>query len=290
VTRERRIIGISLLRNEEYFAAWSIANAVDFCDELLVVDNRSEDRTVEKLEALAALHPRITIHHAQDPNTSHRYIQGYAGQDVWIFGVDGDEIYDPEGLARLRPRILSGEFDAHWCLSGYMLHAIRVDVRAARASGYINPHTPRGTKLYNFSVLRSWEQPDRERLHGHDMKFRPGHTRKDVHDLFAHSPWEACDFRCLHLCFFPRSSADTVAPVHRKNPFELRARGVRKAHNWLKGFLASPFSKDAGYKTRRYRRGPVVEREIVAFGHPDRFSQLDPHADEAERVLAVPRG
>ncbi|MEX1258801.1 MAG: glycosyltransferase family A protein [Gemmatimonadota bacterium] len=290
MSTERKIVGISLLRNEEYFAFWSIANAVDFCDEFLVVDNQSDDRTGEKLEALRALHPRITIHKSEDPNTSHRYIQDYAGEDVWIFGVDGDEIYDPEGLARLRLRILSGEFDAHWCLAGYMLHAVRMDLEAGQASGYISPHTPRGTKLYNFGLLESWVQPDRERLHGHSMKFRPGHSKKDVFDLFAEAPWEACDMRCVHLCFFPRSSADTVAPVHRKNPFELRARGVRKLHNYVKSFLATPFSSEAGYKTRRYRRGEIVTRDITAFGQPDRWAPFDPQANEAERVLSIPRG
>jgi len=289
VGNERRIVGIALLRNEEYFAFWSLANAVAFCDDLIIVENQSTDRTLEKLEAFQKLHANVTIHRATDPNTSHRYIEGYAGQDVWVFGVDGDEIYDPEGLARLRARILAGEFQDQWVLSGYMLHAVEMDLEAGIARGYTNPHAPRGTKLHNFSALVSWREPERERLHGRSAVFRPGYSRKKVLDVFAEAPWERCDLRCLHLCFYPRSSEDPARAVDRKNPSEVRARGYRRIQNWVKNFLANPFSRDAGYKTRRYRRGPVVARGIAGFGRPTLWAEHDPQASEAEAVLSVRR-
>ncbi len=33
-----RIVGVSLLRNEEYFAAWALMNAAAFCDRIIVMD------------------------------------------------------------------------------------------------------------------------------------------------------------------------------------------------------------------------------------------------------------
>lgn len=288
MSEPRRIIGVALLRNEEYFAFWALSNAVEFCDELIVLDNRSTDGTRAKLAAFSALHSNVRVHRTEDPNTSHRYVQGYAGQNVWVFGVDGDEIYDPVGLARLRSRILGGEFDEYWTVSGYMLHAVEVNLSTGRALGHTNPHTTCGNKLFNFSVLESWEEPERERLHGRNEKFRPGYSRKKSLDLSARDPWDACDLRALHLCFFPRTSVDAEAPIKRRNPLELRARGFRKLQNSVKNFLAAPFSRKAGYKTRRYRRGPVVSRDIQAFGRPSLWKGYDPRAAEAEVVLQGP--
>ena len=36
-----RIVGIVLVRNEENFVTWAIQNAIDFVDEMLVIDNMS---------------------------------------------------------------------------------------------------------------------------------------------------------------------------------------------------------------------------------------------------------
>ncbi|MEX2530702.1 MAG: hypothetical protein WD960_08010 [Gemmatimonadota bacterium] len=287
MTPTRRIIGISLLRNEEYYALWSLNNVLDFCDEIIILDNQSTDGTSRKVEAFAERHPGVSVHSIPDPHLSHDYIKHYAGEDVWVFGVDGDEVYDPVGLARLRQRILAGEFQEYWTLAGYMLHAVKMDLESGRAEGYISPHSPRGNKLHNFSALISWEKPGRQRLHGPTKVFRPGYHRKDNLDLFAQAPWESCDLRALHLCFFPRSSHDTVHPALRKNPSTLRVKGVRKIQRRVKDFIAAPFSKTAGYKTRRYARGPIVNREIASFGRPSLDRYADPDAAEAEKVMAL---
>ncbi len=284
----RRIVGIALLRNEEHFATWALANAAGFCDELLVVDNGSTDATPQRVEALRSRLPGLTVHRTEDPNTSHRFIQDHAGQDVWVFGVDGDEVYDPGGLTRLRSRILDGEFDGWWRLAGHMLHATRVDVEEGRAEGYTTPPTPSVTKLYNFGALQSWREPRRERLHGHNMVFRKGWSRDRVLELHRGEDWESCDLRALHLCFFPRSPADDVDPVHRPNPAELRVGPLGRAHNWIKNFLRNPLSRDASYKVRRYRRGTPAVRDIRAFGRPGDWAALDPRAGETERLLRGP--
>lgn len=282
----RRIIGISLLKNEEYFSLWSLGNVLDFCDELIIVDNGSTDRTTQKISAFAERHPGVSLHTDVDANDSHRLVSGHAGKDVWVFGVDGDEIYDPVGLVRLRQRILNGEFQDYWTLSGYMLHARRVDLQSGLARGHITPHTPRGNKLHNFSALVSWEQPGRQRLHGHSTVFRDGFSLKDNLDLFAGESWDSCDLRALHLCFFRRSSHDNTDPAVRRNPSTLRVKGIRRIQRRMKDFLAAPFSKRAGYKVRRYARGPIVRRDISAFGRPTHERYGDPHATEAETVLA----
>ena len=99
---KRKIVGVCLLRNEQYFAAWALMNAVAFCDRIIVMDNRSQDRTRRVVEAVAAKHRHVEIIDVQDPWGTHRYIEGLAGTPTWGFAVDGDEIYDPIGLKRLR--------------------------------------------------------------------------------------------------------------------------------------------------------------------------------------------
>jgi glycosyltransferase involved in cell wall biosynthesis len=280
----RRIVGISLLHNEEYFTPWALANVLPFCDEFLVVENQSSDRTLEKVEALRSAFPSLAVHSVTDPNQSHRFLERYAGQPVWVFGVDGDEVYDPTGLARLRQRLLSGAFDAWWRISGHMLHVTHLDLDQGWARGH---PLPSGTKLYNFGALRSWHEPHRERLHGRNMEFLPGWNRKKVLRLLEVEPWEETDFRSLHLCFYPRTSVDRGPPGLRPNPSEIRAGVFGRAHNLVKNFLARPFSRGLSYKNRRYRRGETVQRGVGGFGRPSDLSGWDPQASVVEEILRI---
>lgn len=280
-----RIVGIALLRNEEHFVTWVLHNVVEFCDELIVLDNQSSDRTPERITRIADSFPNVTVHPCEDPNTSQKYIEDYAGERVWVLGVDGDEVYDPTGLARLRPRLLSGEFDGVWRIDGHALNAVRTDLDAGYAEGHAVPATPPQTKLYNFAAIDSWHEPDKERLHGHRMVFRPGYSKATRHLLYEDDDWGRSDLRLLHLCFFPRSSLKETSPANRPNPSFVKARGVRKGLIHLQNFLSRPFSRGTSYKTRRYTRGPLVRREIEAFGRPRDFSETDPQANRAEAVL-----
>ncbi|MEX2530701.1 MAG: glycosyltransferase family 2 protein [Gemmatimonadota bacterium] len=279
------IVGIALLRNEEHFVTWVLRNVVDFCDELIVLDNQSTDRTPDRIAEIADAFPNVTVHECPDPNTSQKYIEHYAGERVWVFGVDGDEVYDPAGLARLRPRLLSGEFDGAWRLDGHALNAVRVDLDAGYAEGHAVPATPPGTKLYNFAAIDSWHEPEKQRLHGHRMVFRPGFSKTTVHPLYEDEDWSGADLRLLHLCFFPRTPSSEISPAKRPNPSFVKARGLRRGLIHLQNFLARPFSSEASYKTRRYARGPLVRRDIAAFGRPRDFSETSPAVHQAESVL-----
>jgi hypothetical protein len=281
-----RIVGVVLVRNEERFVTWAVQNVASFCDELIVLDNLSTDHTGDRLATLAKLHPHLALTSCQDPNTSHEFVEGFAGEDVWVFGVDGDEIYDPIGLARLRPRILRGEFDAFWRIDGHVLHATRVAPDEGRAWGHSTPEAAVLTKLYNFSVLESWIDRKHQRLHGGAMVYRSGFHGNEAFPMIG-EPWESADLRCLHLCFFPRSSEDSGNPAKRTNPGGKRANPLRRLNRDLRDFFANPFSRNVSYKLRRYARGPTVEREISAFGRPADHLELDARAGEAEAVLGT---
>src|ERR687885_597836 len=123
-----RIVGISLVRDEDRFVERALRNVLGFCDELILVDHRSKDRTPEILEQLAAESPiPTTLHSVDDPSASHDLIKGHAGQEVWVFGVDGDELYDPHGLALFREQLLAGEAADDWSIRANMLHCVPLD-------------------------------------------------------------------------------------------------------------------------------------------------------------------
>lgn len=288
-----RIVGIVLVRNEENFVTWAVENAIGFVDEMLVIDNMSRDTTPARLAALAARHARIRLVRDAQADGTNRHLQPYIGEDVWVFGLDGDEIYDRDGLARLRARVLGGEFAGRWSVTGHSLHATVVDFDRGRATGYVTPAAAAATKLYNFAAIASWHA-NTQRLHGRPV-LKPGY----IYDREGADPvgpvWTASDFRNLHMCFFPRSSSDGAAEV-RANITDRSFRNVVRRPLFkalqalgVKGRLADYLAQRSGLKKPlRYMRGDVVERELGAgFGRPSDHAELDPRAGDVEALVAT---
>lgn len=119
----KKIIGIFLVQNEERFIEQAVLNVLDFCDHLILVDHQSLDQTLSILQRLGDLYPeKISLHQIQNSKESHQLLQPFVGTDTWVFGIDGDELYDPKGLISFRYRILSGEFNEEWMVLGNVLH------------------------------------------------------------------------------------------------------------------------------------------------------------------------
>ena len=93
--RVTRVVGIVLVRDEDLYVEQAVRNVSGFCDELILVDNRSRDRTPEILERLADELPHASLHRVKHPSVSHDLIAPLAGEDVWIFGVDGSSCEKP---------------------------------------------------------------------------------------------------------------------------------------------------------------------------------------------------
>ncbi|WP_417310888.1 hypothetical protein [Devosia sp.] len=270
-----RIVGIALVQNEENFVSWALGNVIDFCDELLVLDNRSRDGTWPALEQLAAANPKIRLQREPNALRSNAHLQPYLGQDVWVFGIDGDEIYDRDGLLRLRARLLAGEFANHWRIVGHTLNATQVDFAAGEGTGYASPEAASPTKLYNFSQLASWHV-NTQRLHGRPQ-FLPGFEPESTADLHDSGSWNDCDFRCLHLCFFPRSGHDEEVEVRRnitdksfRNVVRRPIFGLLKLLGLERGRLGAYLAPRRQIKKMvRYRRGRLVTLPLGAsFGRP----------------------
>jgi len=264
---ERKIIGIMLVQNEDLYIENALSNILEFCDKVIVADNMSSDHTADKVHALMAHNNKIEYYMIQRPIMSHDLISRYAGDDVWIFAVDGDELYDPSGLALMRKKIMEGKFDDHWMIFGNVLNCVELNLDSKFAKGYLAPPCRSMTKLYNFSVINLWSGPCPERLHGGTIKFRPGFKKTDRFYMYKEVQWEDSFFRCLHLCFLPRSSKEKNSGnerVIRKNIADQLSEGVLdKLKLGIIRLLGR--QQESLWKREKYMQGELVQKNINSF-------------------------
>ena len=277
------IVGIALVRNEDVFVDRAIRNAINFCDRLIIADHFSTDGTFDIVSKLAAEFPgKIELRRITDTRESHFLISGYAGSRTWIFAVDGDEIYDPTGLVRMRAEVLAGLYDESWLVFGNVLNCTAVDFTAGTASGYLAPPCRSMTKLFNFNLIESWNGAVTHVCANGTIKFKPGFDASQRLDLHKRFSWGDSHYRCLHTCFVRRSSLDAGTPIARPNVSENRRGGLtilaRKIVNCL---LRKPSVSD--WKLEKYARGPLVTVDAVSFFRSPQAAEKGDHASEEER-------
>jgi glycosyltransferase involved in cell wall biosynthesis len=265
VNASTQIVGIVLVRNEDLFVAQAVKNIAAFCDSLILCDHGSTDGTADILDGLARSLPQAAVHRLKHPSESHDLLKGFAGTRTWVFGVDGDELYDPHRLAGFRSRLLSGEFDKIWRMKGNVLHCTALAADHSTATGFPAPPSRSITKLYNFGAIVSWDGDTVERLHGGTIRFQPGFDdgmKKNFQDGLS---WDESPLRCLHTCFLQRSSRDSagVEMAVRENIMEIYRGGiggaVRRIANRLLGRQDSRWKKDF------YRQGSAETVDASPF-------------------------
>ncbi|RWX49377.1 Glycosyl transferase family 2 [Candidatus Electrothrix marina] len=263
----RKIIGIVLVKNEELYIERVLNNIKDFCDEIIVADNLSSDQTPDRVQALQNDNPTIIYHRIRCPSASHELIRKYCGKNVWIFGVDGDELYDPKGLKKLRGALLRGDYDDRWMILGNVLNAIEVTFEKKFARGYLAPPCRSMTKLYNFAAIDAWSGYCSERLHGGQIVFRPGFSHTDRFYMYKEVEWQNSCFRCLHLCFIPRSNKEQHVSgelVIRKNIADRLSEGmVTRCVSRVKKLLG--VTQKSPWKREKYMQGELVTCDISSF-------------------------
>ena len=259
-----RILGISLVRDEDRFVERALRNVLGFCDELILVDHRSKDRTPEILERLAAESPiPTTLHRVDDPSASHDLIKGHAGESAWVFGVDGDELYDPHGLARFREQLLAGEAAEDWSIRANMLHCVTLDEERGTATGYLSPPAPSVSKLFNFGRIEAWDGDNPERLHDPSgLVFKPGAEQRK-RELNREYGWDESPFRALHVCFLRRSSRQRSGGARINIPDRLAPRRAPvRAWRALREAIGRP---PRGSYKNLYRVGDLVTLDARPF-------------------------
>ena len=268
-----RVVGISLVRNEDRFVRQALENVAGFCDRLLVADHLSTDRTPEILRELARELDHLEVHRVRHSAESHVLIEDFAGTDTWILSVDGDELYDPDGLARFRHELAGGAYADAFRIRPAGIHCEALDEDRRLASGYLSPPSRPLVGLLNFAAIESWRGVRHERLHGGEVVFHRGFDWDSWRHLGTEQGWEVSPFRDLHVCFLRRSSIDpgVLPSTGRPNLAETRA---------FRGGLLGPLERltrrvlrrDPGsarnaseWKAEKYRRGERVTVDISAF-------------------------
>jgi glycosyltransferase involved in cell wall biosynthesis len=258
------IVGIILVKNEDRFIGRVVSNILDFCDDIIICDNMSTDRTFSILSELSGRYDKISLSRVKSINGTHDLLEKYIGGDHWIFAVDGDEIYDSVGLRRFKKRLQSGEFDKWWNIYGNVLNCIDVDEEGGVAKGYLSPPSRSMTKLYNFAAIWEWNNNHGERLHGSTPKFKNGYDDSLRCGLHLQVDWENADFRCLHACFTSRSSNES----NKNGGFYARPQPIEQSGFRLKEWFAKIFKRKeplSKWKIEKYAKGELVEKEVKIF-------------------------
>lgn len=266
-----KIIGIVVVKNEDIYVERAVRNIINFCDSIIIAENYSQDRTYEIVKTLADENSNIHLYRIKKLKEAHPLIEGFAGSKTWIFGVDGDEIYDPDGLTRMRQELHKGTFKEQWLLFGNVLNCTTIDFTRKTAKGYLAPPSRSMTKLFNFSLIESWVNCPFV-LSGGTMTFKDGYHAKLCYHLGKEISWEDAYFRCLHTVFIKRSSLQkhTFFLNTRLNARETLQMKRLKSKGRLFNLLAKlkrnakvVFRKD--WKNQKYRRGPLLEKDVSAF-------------------------
>ena len=268
-----RIVGSVLVHDEDVFVERAIRNVATFCDRIHVVDHLSRDHTPTILKELARELDHLDVRRARHAAASHRVLEQYAGTRTWVIGVDGDELFDPVALERLRADLEAGAHEDLFMVKGHVLNCDELDEQRGIARGWMAPPSRPVTKLFNFAAVDSWAGCA-ERLHGGSPAFRPGFGLKPWGDLAASTSWETDPLRCLHTCFLRRSSLEQAGDVgSRRNLDETRAfrrgwlgsaaRTIRRPE--LSPGAAKVAAKGTTWKWDWYTRGDRVEVDATGF-------------------------
>jgi hypothetical protein len=205
----------------------------------------------------------LDLRRSRNSAAAHRLLAPYAGTETWVIGVDGDELYDPAALSRLRGDLLGGAHADVFRLKAHVLNCDELDPSAGTASGWLAPPSRPVTKLFNFAAVDSWaESPDP--LQSGDVVFGAGQHWESRRDLADETTWETDPLRCLHVCFLSRSSAENGAArlnldesgEHDRGPVGTLKRLVRRRRRAVAG---------RSWKREWYTRGERVTIDASPF-------------------------
>jgi len=270
-----RVVGSVLVRNEDVFVEQALRNTAVFCDRIHAVDHMSSDHTWEILQELGREYDHLDVRRARHARVSHEVLEPYVGTDTWVLRIDGDELYDPDGLRDLRHGLEEPEQRGVFRILGNVLHAVELDEHEGTVSGYLSPPSRPISALYNLSALDSWTGCP-ERLHAGTPAFRQGYDWQTLDPLYERFAWDVSPLRCLHTCFLRRSSLDGEN-VLRHNLGELGAyrrgalgtaeRVVRRVARRPAGDPRQVVLRESGsgWKQEKYRRGELETVDCTPF-------------------------
>jgi len=263
-----QVVAVVLVHDEDVYVERVIRNVAGVCDRIHVADHSSTDRTWEIVSGLAGELDNVDARRISHAARSHDLVLPYIGTDTWVLSPDGDEIFDPGGLRRLRAELEEGRYDEWFRLFPAMLHCVELDESALTASGYLAPPARSGPKLFNFAALRSWDRVYRERLHEGEPVFREGWSWESVLSLGERDGFDESPFRCLHACFLRRSSGEPPDGEHVRLNIGEANTYRRDVVGRAARALGRGSSGGTSWKLEKYAQGPLVTKDAAPFLSP----------------------
>jgi hypothetical protein len=259
-----QIVGIVLVHNEDVFVENAVRNIAAFCDRIHAVDHVSTDATWDVLQRLSREYDHLEVQRLTHAGESHRLVEPYAGTPTWVFGVDGDELYDTARLASFRDDLLAGAYDHAFKVASNVVNCVELDREQRTATGYPSPPSRSITKLYNFAALESWRGDGAERLHGGTPVFRAGHDESSVDNIGERLTWDETPLRCLHMCFLPRSTLDS-GPTNRPILEETTLHDRTRRGALKRKLRRRSIPETSAWKREKYMRGEPVTVDAGPF-------------------------
>lgn len=139
-----KISAVIIAKNAEEMIADCI-DSVSFCDEIIVVDNGSSDRTIELAKHLGA-----RIYEKKSDNFSD--LRNFGLEKVrtkWVFYIDSDERADKELVLSIKNKVLS--------IKGDKLAAFRLKRKNFYFGAHEWPAVEEHVRIFDKKSLKKWE-------------------------------------------------------------------------------------------------------------------------------------
>ena len=92
-----------MVKNEEKYLPYALASVYQHCDEIIIVDTGSTDKTIEIAKAFGAY---IIQAEWRNDFALIRNIAQSAADSEWILWLDGDEVFSESGISKIKNQLL----------------------------------------------------------------------------------------------------------------------------------------------------------------------------------------
>jgi len=159
-----------LIKNEQQYLPYCLASVKDYCDEIIIVDTGSTDRSVEIAKAFGAY--VIRAEWKNDFSLIRNISQSCATSD-WILWLDGDEVFTDAGIRKIKDIHLSDSTADFFLLPRLNFWKETKQIFAYPDSQY---------KLYRNNIGLKWQGKIHEKIYDEkNLQHRKKLKHSDVH-------------------------------------------------------------------------------------------------------------
>ena len=206
-----------IVKNEQQFLPYCLGSIYKYCDEIIVVDTGSTDKTIEIAEAFNAYVIRANW---KDDFSLVRNIAQSAAKSDWIVWLDGDEVFSDLGAKKLKTQLLNdSSADFFLCPRINFWHDLK----------HIIWYPDSQYKIYRNNIGLKWQDKLHEKIYD---ETNPHHRRRLKH----------CDVSVFHYAYV--KSKEEVKKkmelyIHIENP-DMDMRKIEKCSTEHSYFYNKP--------------------------------------------------